>query len=366
MTGPKAGDRISEYVLTELLGAGAFGQVWKAVHHIWKDRVVAVKIPTDSQYVRQLRREGVTLHGLKHRNIVRAIGLDPYGDPPYFVMEYVAGSSLRPLIDGHPQGLPIGAVRAVMMGVLAGLEHAHRAGVVHRDIKPGNILIAGDGTAESVRAEGVKITDFGLGRATNVTTNSMLQSESLLTEDGHSISGTLAYMSPEQREGGEVDERSDLYSLGVVLFEMVCGERPSGTETPGMIRTGLPAWVDGVFTRLYARRDRRYASASAVLESIEEIDKSASSVRAEAYRTLDSLKGEARNTRPHSFPPWGEDAAGRRCTRCGHRTEAEDNYCIHCGYQLAAERRCAQCRSFVQQDDRYCIYCGAPVNVMIA
>src|SRR5262249_26931042 len=125
MSGPKAGDRVSEYVLTELLGSGSFGQVFKAVHHIWKDRAVAVKNPTNAQYVSKLRQEGVALHGLEHPNIVRAIGLDPYADPPYFIMEYVNGCSLRELIKAHRSGMPIAAILAVLRGALAGLECAH-------------------------------------------------------------------------------------------------------------------------------------------------------------------------------------------------------------------------------------------------
>ncbi|MEE8170146.1 MAG: protein kinase [Phycisphaerae bacterium] len=139
MKAPKAGDRVSEYVLVECVGSGSFGQVWKAHHHIWTEQWVAVKVPTDSQYVRNIQKEGATVHGLKHPNIVRAIGLDPYADPPYFIMEYVDGASLRQLIDANPKGMPVDAATEVFRGLLAALDHAHEAGVVHRDIKPANI-----------------------------------------------------------------------------------------------------------------------------------------------------------------------------------------------------------------------------------
>src|SRR5436190_2735644 len=95
----KIGQRISEYVLDEPLGSGTFGQVWCAHHHVWIDHRVAIKIPTDSQYVRALQKEGKAIHGLVHPNIVRAIGFDPYADPPYLVMEYVPGKSLRQVIN---------------------------------------------------------------------------------------------------------------------------------------------------------------------------------------------------------------------------------------------------------------------------
>ena len=145
MAGPKVGDRISEYLLDELVGNGSFGQVFKAHHHIWKDQIVAVKIPTDSQFVSNLRKEGLTIHGLKHSNIVGALGLDPYADVPYLIMEFVDGCSLRQLIDAYPKGLPIAAAQNILCGILLALEHAHANGVVHRDVKPANILIADGG-----------------------------------------------------------------------------------------------------------------------------------------------------------------------------------------------------------------------------
>src|SRR3954447_15043326 len=95
---PQPNQRISEYLLDEPIGRGAFGEVWRAHHHVWADQFVAIKIPTDAQYLRNLQREGVAIHGLVHPNIVRAIGFDPYADPPYLTTEYVPGTSLRPLV----------------------------------------------------------------------------------------------------------------------------------------------------------------------------------------------------------------------------------------------------------------------------
>src|ERR1700722_20531832 len=95
---PDPGQRISEYVLDAKVGGGAFGEVWKAHHHVWVDQLVAIKIPTDPQYLRSLQREGAAIHGLLHPNIVRAIGFDPYATPPYLTMEYIPGTSLRPLV----------------------------------------------------------------------------------------------------------------------------------------------------------------------------------------------------------------------------------------------------------------------------
>src|SRR5204862_305371 len=88
---PTQNQRISEYLLDAKVGGGTFGEVWRAKHHVWHDQLVAIKIPTDPQYVRNLQREGAAIHGLVHPNIVRAMGFDPYADPPYLTMEYVPG-----------------------------------------------------------------------------------------------------------------------------------------------------------------------------------------------------------------------------------------------------------------------------------
>src|SRR4029079_17653617 len=136
---PSPNQRISEYVLLEKIGGGTFGEVWKAQHHVWHDQLVAIKIPTDPQYVRNLQHEGAAIHGLHHTNIVRAIGFDPYADPPYLTMEYVPGTSLRTLISRGK--LEAKDAIAIMKSVLAGLSHAHAKGVIHRDVKPENILI---------------------------------------------------------------------------------------------------------------------------------------------------------------------------------------------------------------------------------
>src|SRR5580765_9090396 len=120
---PAQNQRVSEYILDTRLGGGTFGEVWRAHHHIWADQLVAIKIPTDPQYVRNLQHEGAAIHGLTHPNIVRAIGFDPYADPPYLVMEYVPGTSLRQFISQRSLGIPDAV--AVMRQVLAGLGYAH-------------------------------------------------------------------------------------------------------------------------------------------------------------------------------------------------------------------------------------------------
>ena len=349
MIQPQAGDRISNYLLEELAGSGSFGQVWRAKHHVL-DQVVAVKILTDPQYVRNFRQEGVVVHGIRHPNVVRALDLDPYADMPYMIMEFVDGPPLRKMIDAHPQGMPIDVSVRILRGMLAGLQAASDAGLVHRDVKPANILLRmPHGDLAQVEEGDVKLTDFGLGRATAVTTTSLMQSGSLVTDEGKSIAGTLVYMSPEQRAGAELDGRSDLYSCAVVLFEMLTGSRPAGSDTPGMVRREVPVYLDDLFRGSYTRLERRFASAEAMLAALTQGE----------HQACEGSRTTARNV-PSGAPAvriLGSTAT--TCPSCRQAVQHDDNFCIHCGHQVAETvPRCTACRAFVNRVDRYCIFCG--------
>jgi len=342
----KQGDRISNYILERRLGAGSFAEVWRARHHVLGD-VAAIKVPVDPQYVRNLQREGIVVHGLKHPNIVRVIDLDPYADPPYLVMECIDGPSLRDAINEYRATFPIAAVDVVMRGVLAALSASHEGGLIHRDVKPANILLAHPlEDMASIDVASVRVSDFGLGRVGRATTESIMQSGSLANDEERRIAGTLAYMAPEAREGNDVDASSDLYSCGIVLFEMLTGERPHGSELPSALRDDVPRRLDEVFKRCYARRGRRFASAGEMLEAME------------------------RHSAPPPVPapPAGmvhADATGLKCPSCGSKVLRTDNYCIRCGRQLVASiPKCRHCGEFVQHGDRYCIRCGKNLTVL--
>ena len=197
----------------------------------------------------------------------------------------------------------------------------------------------------SITEQAVKVTDFGLGGVGGLTTQSIMQSGSLLTEEGKSISGTLAYMSPEQKEGKDLDARSDLFSCGIVLFEMLTGERPQGGDLPSALRPEVPQQLDGVFQRAYTRWERRYESTSEMLAALTVGPKAPSTVRS----------GEV---------PLG---GGYHCPACRTVVHRDDQFCIRCGHQLSASvPRCPnqQCRAYVHSADRYCILCGTSLQVL--
>jgi serine/threonine protein kinase len=339
---PSDNQRVGEYVLDQKVGGGTFGEVWRAHHHVWSDQLVAIKIPTDPQYLRNLQREGSAIHGLQHPNIVRAIGFDPYAATPYLAMEFIPGTSLRPLISQKVLSVP-NAV-AIMRQVLAGLNYAHTNGIIHRDIKPENILVhEGAGTTGYATSGMVKVTDFGLGKAATTSVGSIAYSASMNDDAGREIAGSLDYMAPEQRSGAEVDARCDLYACGVVLYELLTGEKPAGTDLPSDLNHSIPKALDDVFRRSYARLEKRFVSA-------EEFANALPSERP----AMVSPVFETKPTQTVQHAPGPVD-----CPRCHQPVDSTDQFCMHCGVQLVAQvRRCGKCGAYPDGSDRYCIFCG--------
>lgn len=207
----RPGDHVGEYVLRERMGEGGFGEVWMAENADLPGRAVAIKIAKDPSYVSALKQEAELLHRLDHPNIVRLLTIHASADPPYLVLEHVRGESLRQRIDRLGR-LDVEAAVSLVLEVLAGLQAAHEAGLVHRDVKPSNVLIGPDGRP--------KLADFGLGRAVRSSAGSVQVSAQGTIA---SVVGTLDYMSPEQRRGEAGDARSDLYACGVLLYEAIAG-----------------------------------------------------------------------------------------------------------------------------------------------
>ncbi|MCR4318701.1 MAG: protein kinase [Planctomycetes bacterium] len=260
----QAGDVIGEYVLLEKIGSGGFGEVWRARHYHWTDHLVAIKIPTNPEYLKQLRNEGQIqrqLAEIDSKHIAKTFGLNLLHTPPYFVMEYIDGPSLRDRV-ASLRKIPLKKALSIADQLLSALRVTHRKGVIHRDIKPSNILFTRSGIA--------KLTDFGIGLSNREVVTSML-SGSISTDQAKGVAGTYEYMSPEQKKGYPLDASTDLYSLGVVLFEMVTGELPQPGDKPSDIDRSLPVEFDAFIARSVVRKEKRFKNAEVMQEVLRKI-----------------------------------------------------------------------------------------------
>ena len=263
--------RLAGYEVSGVVGAGGMGVVLKAIDRSL-DRTVAIKVLAPnlaaSGAARQrFAREAKAAAAVLHPNVIAIHGVSNDGALPYLVMPYLRGASLQKRLDERGP-LPVPEILRIGAQIAAGLAAAHAQGLVHRDIKPANILLE-----EGV--ERVAITDFGLARAVDDAT---------LTASG-TIAGTPQYMSPEQARGDAVDQRSDLFSLGSVLYAACTGRPPFRAETShgvlrritddeptpiGEINPEIPIWLAAIVARLMAKRPAdRFASAGEVAELLE-------------------------------------------------------------------------------------------------
>ncbi|MBX3472321.1 MAG: protein kinase [Planctomycetes bacterium] len=249
------GIRVGEYVLAEKLGEGGMGEVFRAL------LPVAIKFARTPEAVEHLRRFGALQSQIKSSRIVKPLRVDLDADPPYVVMEYVDGPTLRELLRLHDRLDPVVALH-VLLEVARGLKDAHLAGVLHLDLKPENVLLDESGS--------VKLTDFELGRLQGEAAQLRL-SLSFRSAEGEALAGTLAYMSPEQRAGKVPDVRSDLYTFGVILFEALTGTLPEPGDRPSDFVEDLPPEVDAVFERCFARLERRYVDAGELVRDLERV-----------------------------------------------------------------------------------------------
>jgi serine/threonine protein kinase/Flp pilus assembly protein TadD len=212
------GENVGPYRVIEQLGSGGMATVFKA-YHPSLDRYVAIKVlhpafKEDPQFFERFKREARIVAKLEHPNIIPVYDFNEHKGEPYLVMRYVEGETLKPKMQGKP--MPPAEVLRLMRPVCEALAYAHEQGVLHRDIKPSNIMVTQDGS--------IFVTDFGLAR--------MVQAgESTLSQD--MMVGTPQYISPEQARGiKDLDGRTDIYSMGVVLYEMLTGQVPFSADTP--------------------------------------------------------------------------------------------------------------------------------------
>jgi eukaryotic-like serine/threonine-protein kinase len=280
------------YRLERKLGSGGMADVWLAEDQEL-GRKVAIKMlheryANDTQFVERFRREATHAAGLSHPNVVSIFDRGEAEGSYFIVMEYVEGRTLKELLVTRGP-CPVPVAISYVRQVLAALRYAHRNGIVHRDIKPHNVLVDHEGR--------VKVADFGIARA----------GSSQMTEAG-SIIGTAQYLSPEQARGAPVDESSDLYSTGIVLYELLTGELPFTGETPveiamkhlsqvppapSSIRPEIPRDLDLVVLRALAKEPAdRYRSAKEMDRDLELVGRGESvGTETEAAATM-VLRGE--------------------------------------------------------------------------
>ncbi|HUQ91084.1 MAG TPA: protein kinase [Bryobacteraceae bacterium] len=271
------GQTLAHYQVLEKLGAGGMGEVYKA-RDTRLDRIVAIKVlPPDivANAGRKLRfiQEAKSASALNHPNIVVIHDINQENGVDYMVMEYIDGKTLEAVIPR--QGMRLAEALKVAIPIADGLAKAHSAGIIHRDLKPSNIMIGDDGRA--------KILDFGLAKLTEDAPSSEdnTRTQRAHTEDGV-IVGTISYMSPEQAEGKKIDARSDIFSFGSVLYEMVTGHKAFQGESristlSAILREepkpveNLPPEVDRILRRCL-RKDpaRRFQSMADVKVELEE------------------------------------------------------------------------------------------------
>ncbi|GEM_PF-356639 len=269
MTDELIGKRFGGYDIFDLVGKGGMATVYKAHQVSMMNRVVALKVLprqflNEESYLMRFNREVKIVAQLEHRNIVPVYDYGEQDNQPFIVMRYMSGGSVDDLLNSG--AVPLEQILAILEQIAPALDYAHSKNVLHRDMKPSNVLMDDNG--------GAYLTDFGIAR---------IMGDPTISTATQGVIGTPSYMSPEQAQGQTLDNRSDLYSLGVMLFEMATGRRPFESDTPygvavmhvtapppspRTLNPALPPAIEGVIlTAIRKRPQDRYPDAMALAEA---------------------------------------------------------------------------------------------------
>lgn len=327
------------YEITELIGVGGMADVYKA-NDLLENRVVAVKIlktefADNEDFVRRFRNESKAIAVLSHPNIVKVFDVGFSEKLQFIVMEYIDGITLKEFME--QQGvLKWKDTIHFIVQILKALQHAHDRGIVHRDIKPQNIMLFPDGT--------IKVMDFGIAR--------------FAREEGKTISdkaiGSVHYISPEQARGDITDEKSDIYSVGIMMYEMLTGIKPFDADnpvtvalmhmqnepkTPRMLNDSIPEGLEEIVVRAMQKEpSKRYQSASEMIKDIEEFKKNPSIVFEYKYlsektqyynagavsRAYEASSGGDKKSANGSSEKIGEHAASKSKTKVKTKSKKRD------------------------------------------
>ncbi|MCI0387911.1 MAG: protein kinase [Acidobacteria bacterium] len=374
------GQELANYRIVSLLGKGGMGEVYLAedtrLHRKVALKLLASQFTNDADRVRRFEREARAVSALNHPSIVTIFDIGQAGGLWFMATEFIEGRTLRQVLaEGGPLQLP--EVFRIVGQIADALQAAHDVRIIHRDIKPDNVMLRRDGY--------VKVLDFGLAKVSEMHSESEPSGASLssLTEAG-TVMGTVSYMSPEQARGLEVDERTDIFSLGVVIYEMITGRRPfEGATASDVIASILrsepppltqytpeaPDELEQIVAKVLAKKqEERYQSVKDLtldLKSLaQEIELRALLSRGGRLDPKSAKEAATRQMRLSGASSEDQQAAPvsaqLTCPGCKSINPGVARFCLNCGGSLVTH--CANCQTETPPGAHFCMSCGQQVG----